>query len=179
MGRFFLYFIAFVTKKLRINDGIRALTVRLVGEEHEQLGVMPIEKAKKMAEEAELDLVEVSPLTMPPVCKIMDYGKYLYRLNKVEQKQKKGQIKTEVKGIRLGYNIGQHDFDIRVKQAQSFLKKRAIIKVTLILRGREIAYKDLARAKMFEFAKALESEASIDSPPKAQGFQITMMLKPK
>jgi translation initiation factor IF-3 len=153
--------------------------VRLIGDEKEQLGVMPIEKARDMAQEAGLDLVEVSPKTMPPVCKIMDYGKYLYRLNKAEQKQKKGQIKTEVKGIRLGFNTGQHDLDIKLGRAKEFLGKKNLVKVALILKGREAAYKDLAKEKMREFAKSLENEAVVDSPPKAQGYQITMMLKPK
>ena len=132
-----------------------------------------------MAEEAEQDLVEVSPKAVPPVCKIMDYGKYLYKLNKVEQKQKKSQIKTEVKGVRLGFNTGQHDLDFKVKRAKEFLGKRNLVKVALILKGREMAYKSIALDKMREFAKSLEEDAVIDSPPKAQGYQITMILKPK
>ena len=140
---------------------------------------MPVEKARQMAEEAEQDLVEVSPKAVPPVCKIMDYGKYLYKLNKVEQKQKKSQIKTEVKGVRLGFNTGQHDLDFKVKRAKEFLGKRNLVKVALILKGREMAYKSIALDKMREFAKSLEEDAVIDSPPKAQGYQITMILKPK
>lgn len=167
------------TKKLRTNSEIRALTVRLIGAEAEQLGVMPIEKALTLAEEANLDLVEVSPKIMPPVCKIMDYGKHLYKLQKQDKQQKKGQHKTEVKGVRLGFNTGEHDMEIKANQARKFISQRNLIKVSLILRGRELGYKDLAMKKIEEFGKKLSDVADIDTPAKPAGYQITMILKPK
>lgn len=159
------------------------MAVRLIGpeqgdEEGQQMGVVPIEKALTLAEEAELDLVEVSPKAMPPVCKIMDYGKYVYRVNKAEQKQKANQHKTEVKGVRLGFNTGQHDIEIKLKQARGFIEKRDLVKVSLVMRGRETAYRDLAMKKMHDFADALKDIAVVDLRPKMQGYQINMVLKP-
>ncbi len=145
----------------------------------EQLGLMPIEKARALAEERETDLVEVSPKSNPPVCKLMDYGKYLYRMKKQEQQHKKSSKKTEVKGIRLGVSIGDHDLEVRRKQAAKFLRDRHSLKVVIIFRGRELMHKDLGREKMFEFAESLKDLADIDSPPKHSGYQTVMMLAPK
>lgn len=166
-------------KTLRKNRQIRALAVRVIGLEGEQLGLMPVEKALELAEDAGTDLVEVSPKDNPPVCKMMDYGKYLYRIKKQDQQQKKRTKKTEVKGVRLGVSIGDHDLEVKRKQAEKFLKARNLVKVVIIFKGRELSYKHLGREKMIEFADSLSELADIDSPPKHSGFQTVMMLSPK
>lgn len=164
---------------LRKNHEIRALAVRVIGSESEKLGLMPIEKALALAKEQGTDLVEVSPKASPPVCKLMDYGKYIYRLKKQEQQQRKKSKKAAVKGIRLGMSIGDHDFEVKRNQALKFLQDKSVVKVVMIFRGRELQHKHLGREKMFEFAKALAELADIESPPKHSGFQTVMMLSPR
>lgn len=166
-------------KTLRKNNEIRALAVRVIGDEGEQLGLMPIEKALALADERETDLVEVSPKANPPVCKIMDYGKYLYKLKKQEQQHKKNTKKTEVKGVRIGLSTGVHDLEVKKKQAIRFLKDRNLVKVVIIFRGRELVHKELGKEKMYEFAKELEEYADVDSQPKHSGYQTVMVLSPK
>lgn len=166
-------------KKLRKNEEIKALAVRVIGDEGEQLGLMPIEKALEMAREAETDLVEVSPKANPPVCKLLDYGKYLYKLKKQDQQQKKNTKKTEVKGVRIGLSTGQHDLEVKIKQARRFLEARNLVKVVIIFKGRELMHKALGREKMDEFAEMLKDIADVDSPPKHSGYQTVMMLAPK
>ena len=140
--------------------------------------MVPTEEALKRAEEKELDLVEVSPLAHPPVCKIMDYGNYLYSLKKKEKKQKKKVKKTETKTIRLSIRTDKHDLEIKAEQARKFLEDRNLIKVVLIFRGREITHQDLAIEKMNEFYKMIEDICTIEQEPKRQGFQMIMMLNP-
>lgn len=166
-------------KTLRKNSGIRALAVRVIGDDGEQLGLMPIEKALAIAEERETDLVEVSPKANPPVCKLMDYGKYLYRLKKQEQAHKKHTKKTEVKGVRIGLSTGIHDLEVKRKQAIKFLKARNLVKVVIIFKGRQLVHKHLGRERMIEFAKSIEEYSDIDSPPKHSGYQTVMVLSPK
>lgn len=125
-----------------------------------------------------LDLVEVSPLTVPPVCKIMDYGNYLYKQKRAERKQKRSQKQTEVKGIRLSIRTGQHDLEVKAKQAIKFLEKRNIVKVNLILKGREMSHLSLAQKKIHEFSSLLDEHATIEQEPKLQGSQLTMILNP-
>lgn len=166
-------------KTLRKNQEITALAVRVIGYSGEKLGLMPIEKARGLALEYGTDLVEVSPKATPPVCKVMDYGKYLYKLKKQDQKQKKGMKKTEVKGIRLGLSISDHDMEIKKNQAIGFLKDRNIVKVVTIFRGRELAHKNIGRDKMYQFYDSLREYADIDSPPKHAGYQTVMVLSPR
>ncbi|MGE3278393.1 MAG: translation initiation factor IF-3 [Candidatus Altimarinota bacterium] len=166
-------------RALRKNEEIRSLAVRVIGFNGEQLGLMPIEKALSLAKEYDTDLVEVSPKAAPPVCKIMDYGKYLYKLKKQDQQQKKNTKKTEVKGIRLGISTGEHDLEVKRKKAREFIDDRNLVKVVIIFKGRELMHKDLGREKMFDFAKSLEDVADIDTPPKHSGYQTVMVLCPK
>lgn len=140
---------------------------------------MPIEKALSLAQEHETDLVEVSPKANPPVCKLMDYGKYLYRLKKQDQQQKKNTKKTEVKGIRIGLSTGEHDLEVKRKQAIKFLKNRNLVKVVIIFKGRQLVHKALGKEKMLEFAESISEYADIDSQPKHSGYQTVMMLSPK
>ncbi len=143
----------------------------------EKLGVMNAEDALKRAEEKGLDLVEVAPLSDPPVCKVMDYGNYLYSLKKKNKKQKKVK-KTETKTIRLSIRTDKHDLDVKARQARKFLEERNLVKVALIFRGREISHQDLGHEKMQIFYQLLEDVCDKEEEPKRQGFQMIMILTP-
>lgn len=184
LGSLLLYLL----KKLRRNFEIRALAVRVIGEKSDQsdpdrrggqAGVMPREKAIEYAASLGLDLVEVSPKALPPVCKVMDYGKYLYKLKKLDQHQKKSSKQTEVKGVRLGLSTGLHDLEVKARSAEKFLKGKNIIKVSLIFKGREAAHADLGREKMLQFAGLLHEVADMEGQPRMQGQQMHMILNPK
>jgi len=135
-----------------------------------------IEDALKRAQEKEMDLVEVSPLSSPPVCKIMDYGTYLYSQKKKDRKQKRATRQTETKTIRLSIRTESHDLDVKAKQARKFLEDRNTVKVVVIFKGREMAHGDLGEQKLNEFYKLLEDIANIEQEPKRQGYQMTMIL---
>jgi translation initiation factor IF-3 len=167
-----------ISKQLRVNRLIRVPTVRLIDENDEQMGIKSTEEALHMAEERGFDLVEVAPKANPPVCKILDYGKYLYRLNKQEQKQKKSQKQGEIKGIRITFRIDQHDLETKINRAREFIGDRNSVKVTLIFRGREAAHSDLARGKMDLFMNSLKDIAQVEEMPKMQGNQLIMILTP-
>jgi translation initiation factor IF-3 len=167
-----------IAKKLRVNGQIRVPTVRLISVEDEQLGIKSIQDAKAMAEREELDLVEVAPNANPPVCKIMDYGKHLYKIKKQLQKQRSSMSKHEVKGIRLSLRTDTHDIEVKVKRARKFLAQGHSLKVALIFKGRELSHFDLALAKMEVIKKALEDVAKVDQQPKKQGYNLFMILSP-
>ena len=150
----------------------------MISQEDEQLGIMGIEKAMSLAKEVDLDLVEVSPNATPPVCRIMDYGKFLYRQKKQDQKHKSKQKKNEVKGIRLSLRTGDHDMDVKIKRAKRFLEDGNSLKVTLIFRGREVTQYDLAVKKMLVIKEALKELAKCDQEPKKQGYNLFMILSP-
>lgn len=139
---------------------------------------MAVEDAIKKAQAKDIDLVEVSPNTNPPVCKLMDYGKYRYKQKKIDQKHRKMQKQTEVKGIRLGFRTDSHDIEVKRKQAEKFLKARNMVKVALIFRGRELAHIDLAKEKLLKFAEELSEVANMEEPPKKQGNNLIMILTP-
>lgn len=143
------------------------------------MGIISLEKALQLAAEVELDLAEVAPNVSPPVCKILDYGKYQYHQNKIETKHKKMQKKTEVKGIRMGFKTGQHDMEVKAAQARRFLEAGNSIKVALIFRGREAVYRDLAQEKMKKFFESIKDVCNVDSFPKKQGNTLIMILNPK
>lgn len=139
---------------------------------------MAIEDAIAKAQAKNIDLVEVSPNTNPPVCKLMDYGKYQYKQKKIDQKHKKMQKQTEVKGIRMGFRTDSHDIEVKRKQAEKFLKARNMVKVALIFRGRELAHINLAKDKLLKFAEELSDIANMEEPPKRQGNNLIMILTP-
>jgi len=122
--------------------------------------------------------VEVSPTINPPVCKIMDYGKFQYKQNKIEQKHRRMQKQTEVKGIRLSFRTDDHDLETKIRQAEKFLKDKNIVKVTLIFKGREVAYAHLAEEKMNKFADGLKGIGNLDERPKKHGYNMTMIISP-
>ncbi len=167
-----------LSKQPRINDQIRSPSVRLIDEAGEPLGVVLIERAKEMAREQEVDLVEVAPGANPPVCKLMDYGKYMYRQQKMERKHKAQQKQTEVKGIRISLRTGTHDLEVKAKQARRFLAERNMVKVVLMFRGREAAHLNLGRDKLDQLYAMLQDVAKIEEAPKRQGNQLLMMLAP-
>ena len=144
-------------KRPLVNNRIRALKVRLVDDSGKQLGIVSLQEALREAQERNLDLVQVTEKVDPPVCKILDYGKYLYHL----QKKEKAQKSTEVKGIRLRFNISPHDLETRVRQAEKFLKKGNLVKIDMILRGREKGLPGFAREKMNQFIEVLKQKIPI------------------
>ncbi len=169
---------SFIAKRLRVNNQISSPTVRLIGAEGEQLGIMARDKAMELAKDKELDLAEVSAGSKPPVCKIMDYGKYQYHQKKVETKHRKMQKKSAVKGVRMGFKTGIHDMQTKAKQAEKFLTNGNTVKVSLIFRGREAIYKSLAREKMMKFYEELQEICILETAPKSQGNTLIMMLTP-
>ena len=142
------------------------------------VGEISTEEALKKAKGKNLDLVEVSPMSSPPVCKIMDYGTYLYSQKKKDRKQKRSTKQTETKTIRLSIRTESHDLDVKAKQARKFLEDRNTVKVVVIFKGREMAHGDLAEQKLYEFQKLLEDISNIEQEPKRQGYQMTMILNP-
>ena len=164
---------------LMINEQIRDKEVRLIGEDGEQLGVMPARDDLQMAKDAELDLVKIAPTAKPPVCKIIDYGKYRYELARKEKEAKKKQKVIEVKEVRLSPNIDTNDLSTKMGAARKFLEKGDKVKVTLRFRGREMAHMSKSRYILEDFAKELADIAVIDKPSKVEGRSMVMFLTPK
>jgi len=162
-----------------INEQIRDKEVRLIGEEGEQLGVMPTRDALKLAEEAELDLVKIAPTAKPPVCKIIDYGKYKYELARKEKEAKKKQKTVEVKEIRISPNIDTNDLNTKKSAARKFLTKGDKVKVTMRFRGREMAHMMKSKHILDEFAEEMSDLAVIDKPAKIEGRSMVMFLTVK
>ena len=162
-----------------INEQIRDREVRLIGENGEQLGIMSAKDAYKLAKEAELDLVKIAPTAKPPVCKIIDYGKYRYELARKEKEAKKKQKVIEIKEVRLSPNIDENDLNTKMNNARKFLEKGNKVKVTLRFRGREMAHMSKSRYILEDFAKELADIAVIDKPSKVEGRSMVMFLTPK
>ncbi|MBP7819331.1 translation initiation factor IF-3 [Candidatus Gracilibacteria bacterium] len=150
----------------------------MIDQDENQVGIMGLSKALEMARAIDADLVEVAPNLSPPVCKIMDYGKHLYRQKKQEQKQKAMQKQTEVKGLRLSLRTSDHDLEIKANQARRFFKDRNLVKVSLVFRGRENAHQELGFKRMEDLIKILGEDAEVDQPPKRQGNNLMMILAP-
>ena len=159
-----------------INEQIRDREVRLIGEDGQQLGIMSSREAMKIAKEAELDLVKIAPQAKPPVCKIIDYGKYRYELARKEKEAKKKQKTIEVKEVRLSPNIDVNDLNTKVASARKFIEKGNKVKVTLRFRGREMAHVQSSKHILEDFAKALEDIAIVDKPAKMEGRSMIMFL---
>ena len=162
-----------------INEQIRDREIRLIGEDGQQLGIMSSREAMKIAREAELDLVKIAPQAKPPVCKIIDYGKYRYELGRREKEAKKKQKTIEVKEVRLSPNIDSNDLNTKIASARKFIEKGNKVKVTLRFRGREMAHVQSSRHILDEFAKALEDIALVDKPAKMEGRSMAMFLTEK
>ena len=162
-----------------INEQIRDREVRLIGADGEQLGIVSSREAQKIADEAGLDLVKIAPNAKPPVCKVIDYGKYRYEQARKEKDAKKKQKTVELKEIRLSPNIEANDLNTKMNAAKKFLAKGARVKVTLRFRGRELAHVNASKYILDDFAKALEDVATIDKKPKFEGRSMTMFLAQK
>ena len=162
-----------------INEQIRDKEVRLIGEDGEQLGIMSAKEAYKLAQDAELDLVKIAPTAKPPVCKIMDYGKFRYEQQKREKEAKKKQHIVEVKEIRLSPNVEINDLKTKANNARKFIEKGDKVKVTLRLRGREMAHISSNAHVLDDFAKMLEDIASVVKAPKLEGRNMIMIVAPK
>ena len=166
-------------KELQINDEIRDRELRVIGNDGSQLGIMPTSKAMALAEEQNLDLVKIAPQVTPPVCKIMDYGKYKYELVRKEKEAKKKQRTIEVKEVRLSPNIDNNDLNTKANMARKFLTKGDKVKVTLRFRGRELAHVDNGKAILNSFAEMLSDVAVVDKPAKFEGRSMIMFLAEK
>ena len=162
-----------------INEQIRDKEVRLIGADGEQLGIMSAKEAFKLAQDAELDLVKIAPTAKPPVCKIMDYGKFRYEQQKREKEAKKKQHIVEVKEIRLSPNVEINDLKTKANNARKFIEKGDKVKVTLRFRGREMAHISSNAHVLDDFAKMLEDIASVVKAPKLEGRNMTMFLEKK
>lgn len=164
---------------LMINEQIRDKEVRLIGAEGEQLGIMSAREAQKHAAEAGLDLVKIAPTAKPPVCKIIDYGKYKYELARKEKEAKKKQKTIEIKEVRLSPNIEENDLNTKVNNARKFLTKGNKVKVTLRFRGREMAHMQSSKCILEKFAEILSDVAVVEKAPKVEGRSMTMFLTEK
>ncbi|HQQ13088.1 MAG TPA: translation initiation factor IF-3 [Bacteroidales bacterium] len=162
----------------RINERINAPIVRVVGENIEA-SIVPIREALAIAESLNLDLVEISPTANPPVCRVLDYKKFLFELKKKQKEIKAKSAKIVVKEIRLGPNTDDHDFDFKLKHAKNFLEEGAKVRVDVLFRGRSIVYKDQGELIMLKFAQALEEFGKVEQLPKLEGKRMMMMLAPK
>ena len=164
---------------LFINEQIRDKEVRVIGEDGEQLGIMSAKESLKLAEEAGVDLVKIAPTAKPPVCKIVDYGKFKYEQTRKEKEAKKKQKVVEIKEIRLSPNIDTNDLNTKINAAKKFISKGDRVKVTLRFRGREMAHMNTSKHILDDFAQALADVAVVDKAPKVEGRSMTMFLAEK
>ncbi len=162
-----------------INEQIRDREVRVIGENGEQLGIMSAKEAQKLADDAELDLVKIAPTAKPPVCKIIDYGKYRYEQARKEKEARKKQKTVEIKEIRLTPNIDENDLNTKVNNARKFISKGNKVKITLRFRGREMAHMQANRYILENVAESLSDIAVIDRPIKQEGRTLTIFLAEK
>ena len=162
-----------------INEQIRDREVRLISQDGEQLGIMSAREAMKIAMEAELDLVKIAPTAKPPVCKIIDYGKYKYEQTRKEKEAKKKQRTVEIKEVRLSPNIDTNDLNTKVNNAKKFISKGNKVKVTLRFRGREMAHVQQSRHILDDFAEMLSDIAVVEKAPKLEGRNMSMVLTEK
>ena len=163
----------------QINDEIRDREVRLISATGEQLGIMSAREALARAEEADLDLVKISPTANPPVCKLMDYGKYKFEQAKREKEAKKNQHVVEIKEVRMSPGIDVNDFNVKLRNAMKFLSEGNRVKVTVRFRGREMAHTDIGRDLLQKFAAGCAEIAVMDKDPKLDGRHMNMFLSPK
>jgi translation initiation factor IF-3 len=164
--------------EFRVNETIRTPEVRLIGATGENVGVVPIREALRMAQQAELDLVEIAPNSTPPVCKIMDFGKFLYEKEKKEREARKAQTKIEIKEIRLRPKTTGHHRDFKVEDARRWLEHNMKVRVTVRFRGREITYPEIALEDLKEIAQSLSDLATVEQAPAIEGRAMSMMLVP-
>lgn len=163
----------------QINEEIQDKEVRLISDTGEQLGIMSLQDAMDIAIKKDLDLVKIAPGSNPPVCKILDYGKYRFEQSKKEKEAKKNQHIVEVKEIRMSPSIGENDFNVKLKNAQKFLREGDRVKVSVRFRGREMAHTNLGEALLKDFAEKCAEIGNLDKAPKLEGRNMSMFLSPK
>ena len=168
-----------IKKFIRTNDKIRVPQVRLIGPDGNQLGVVSTQKAQELANQADLDLVEVAPSANPPVCRIIDFSKFKYDQEKKEREAKKHQKQGKLKEIRLKPNIDDHDYETKVKQAIAFLKKKDKVKINLFFRGRQMEHRDLGRKVLDKFIIDTQNDGTLEKNPALEGRVISMVIAPK
>lgn len=166
-------------KDLQINEEIRDKELRVIGSDGEQLGIMSLDEAQRLAIEKNLDLVKIVPQAKPPVAKVMDYGKYRFEQAKKEKEAKKNQKTIELKEIRLSVNIDKHDFDTKLQNAIKFLKQGNKVKVTIRFRGRQVAHANFGYGAMERFAAGLAEYGNIEKQPKLEGRSMIMFIAAK
>ncbi|MBR2657506.1 translation initiation factor IF-3 [Yoonia sp.] len=162
----------------RINERIRAAEIRLIGADGENAGVVTPERAMQMAEEAGLDLVEISPNAVPPVCKIMDFGKFKYETQKKEAEARKKQKIIEIKEIKFRPNTDSHDYEVKMRNVFKFLENGDKVKITLRFRGREMAHQELGRQLLERVAEDTKETGKVENFPKMEGRQMVMLIGP-
>tara|TARA_B100000965_G_C19448928_1_gene694301 strand:+ start:236 stop:928 length:693 start_codon:yes stop_codon:yes gene_type:complete len=162
----------------RVNERIKIREVRLIDSDGEQHGVVPTDKALAMAKAQGLDLVEVADRERPPVCKIMDYGKYKYEQKRKKRENAKKQHKVELKQVRMRPKTGEHDYQVKLKHAKRFLEKGCKVQVNVFFRGRERAHTEIAKHHLERMAEELEELAKVEVPPKMEGYRMIMVLAP-
>ncbi|MFA6471709.1 MAG: translation initiation factor IF-3 [Candidatus Latescibacterota bacterium] len=166
-------------KKVRVNEQIQVSPIRLIDEEGKQVGVIPIEEALRLAENAHLDLVEVSPTAKPPVCRIMDYGKFKYEISKKVRTARKHRHVIHVKEIKLRSEISDHDFEFKMKHAEEFFQRGDKVKFTLVFRGREALHRDIGEEVLKRVTQALEDKAAVESGIRSEGRNLMLIMAPK
>jgi translation initiation factor IF-3 len=162
-----------------VNDKIRAPEVRVIGNEGQQLGILPIRKALELAAQEQLDLVEVAPNAEPPVCKIMDYGKFKYQQSKRTQEARKKQTVIQVKEVKIRPKTDEHDLQVKMRHIKRFLAQKDKAKITILFRGREIAYSDQGMKILERVREELKDEVVVEQQPKMEGRNMIMILAPK
>jgi translation initiation factor IF-3 len=165
--------------EIRINENITAKQVRLIDAENENRGIVSLKEALALAEEEGLDLIEISPQANPPVCKILDFGKFRYEQQKRKNEAKKNQKVVEIKELKLRPMIDTHDYEVKVKQAKKFLEQGNKVKFTMRFKGRELSANDMGKQVLSKLIEDLEDCSKIDSEMKLEGRQMTMILSPQ
>ena len=166
-------------KELQINEQIRDKEVRVVDSDGTQLGILPIRQAMDLADQRNLDLVKIAPQAKPPVCKIIDYGKFRFEQSKREKEQRKNQRIVEIKEVRLSLNIDTHDFETKKNHALRFIAEGNKVKASIRFRGREMGHPELGQEIMDRFAQAMSEVANVEKPAKLEGRTMLMFLAPK
>ena len=167
------------SRELRVNEGIRAREVRVISPEGEQLGIMPVADAVKLAVERELDLVEVAPEAVPPVCRIMDFGKYKYLQSRRVKEARKKQTIIQIKEVKMGPKTDEHDFQFKARHVRRFLEEGNKAKVTIRFRGREMAHTELGKKLLDRMAREMADLSTVEHSPKLEGRNLVMILSPR
>jgi translation initiation factor IF-3 len=167
-----------INDKVRVNRQIRISPVRVISPDGEQLGILPIERAQEIADEQGLDLVEVAPMARPPVCRIMDYGKFKYEEQRQAREARKKQHHVQLKEVKMRPGIEEHDFDFKIRHARRFLEEGNKVKLTMMFRGRQMAHPEFGRQVLDRVTSALQDLSKVEAQPTMEGRSMTMVLAP-